>query len=102
MQTEDSGPKNPVVATLLYYRGAILASKKTTYGHLLGEADWQGKVERIMKAQHQSIMKDLLSGKYTGDAEPVESEVKESGAAGTEKGLDDVLLDYIISRQGND
>jgi len=99
-QTEDSGPKNLVITTLLYYKGAILASKKTTYGHLFGEADWQEKVERIMKTQHHSMIKDLLSGKYTGDAPPPEPEAKEPVAVETEKGLDDILLDYIISRQG--
>ncbi len=28
VQTEDSGLKNPIIVTLLYFRGVILASKK--------------------------------------------------------------------------
>ena len=95
VQTEDSGPKNPVIITLLYQKGAILASKKTGYSHLLSESDLEKKIEAMMKSQHKSMIKELLSGKYTGDAQPEEAE---AGPAPEEKrrSLDDILVEFIV------
>lgn len=67
VQTEDNGLKNPVIVTLLYYQGAILASKKTSYRHLVEEPDWKKKVEDMMKEQHKTLMKELISGRHTGE-----------------------------------
>jgi hypothetical protein len=112
VQTEDSGLKNPVVITLLYLKGTILASRKTSYGELVSSPDYKEKVREIMKEQHKSMIKELIAGKHT-------SAVTESPEAGTEpvvipehagkpvepqnepkgqiaKSLDDILLDYII------
>ena len=65
IQTEDSGQGNPVIVTLLYSKGAILASKKTSYEHIITAPDFQDKVRKLMKAQHKFMIKELLSGKYT-------------------------------------
>ncbi len=65
VQTEDGGPGNPVVITLLYYQGAILASKKTGYSEVLKDPDCYAKVAKLMKIQHKGVIRDLLSGKYT-------------------------------------
>ena len=35
VQTEDNGVGNPVVVTLLYHKGAILASRRTSYQELV-------------------------------------------------------------------
>jgi len=65
IQTEDSGQANPVIVTLLYSKGAILASKKTSYEQIVTAPDFQEKVRKMMKAQHKFMIKELLSGKYT-------------------------------------
>jgi len=107
IQTEDSGLKNPVIVTLLYSKGAILASKKTSYEHILDDPDFKEKVRRLMKAQHKIMIKELLAGKYTGEdtAEEVSEETVEQPGEETEtknqitKSLDDILLNYIIKRK---
>ena len=107
IQTEDSGLKNPVIATLLYSKGAILASKKTSYEHILDDPDFKDKVRRLMKVQHKIMIKELLSGKYTGEytAEEVSEETVEQPWEETKtknqitKSLDDILLNYIIKRK---
>jgi hypothetical protein len=107
VQTEDSGIKNPVVVTLLYSKGAILASKKTSYAHILDDPDFKEKVMRLMKVQHKIMIKELLAGKYTGEytAEEVSEETVEQPGEETEtknqitKSLDDILLNYIIKRK---
>jgi hypothetical protein len=97
IQTEDSGQGNPVIVTLLYSEGAILASKKTSYKQIITAPDFQEKVRKLMKAQHKFMIKELLSGKYTtpsrpeseGMIEPLETGVaekvgEEKAAAGGE------------------
>lgn len=68
IQTEDSGLKNPIIVTLLYSKGAILASKKISYVHMLEDPDYKEKVRRLMKEQHRSMIKELLAGKCTGES----------------------------------
>jgi hypothetical protein len=107
IQTEDSGVKNPVIVTLLYSKGAILASKKTSYSHIIKDPEYKDKVKRLMKEQHKGMIKELLAGKYTGEytaeevpGEPVEQPVEEpKGKGQITKSLDDILLNYISKRK---
>ena len=106
VQTEDSGQTNPVIVTLLYAQGAILASKKTSYTHIIDEPDWKEKVRTLMKEQHKIMIKELVSGKYTGEytsSDDAENDIQPPADAAetheqTTKSLDDILLNYIIKR----
>lgn len=118
VQTEDSGRDNPFIITLLYQQGAILASRKTSYAHLLDDPDFKEKVRKMMQDQHKQIIRELISGAHTGQStltEPVEDtgqsthpesientddkpvDVKEP-AEPISNSLDDVLLNYIMKR----
>ena len=100
VQTEDSGPKNPVIVTLLYLKGSILASKKTSYGHLLGDSELEKKVEAVMKNQHKSLIKELVAGRYTGEAPAEETQTDEAAHPEDKKrSLDDVVMEFIIGRR---
>ncbi len=111
IQTEDNGLKNPIVITLLYYKGTILASKKISYADLTSSPDCKEKVRELMKGQHKSMMKELIRGNYTkdldqdpGEKAPAEKdepkdrapEMREPPRQQISKSLDDVLLDYIM------
>jgi len=86
VQTEDSGKNNPVVVTLLYYQGAILASRKTDYSQLLDDPDFKAKVTKLMKVQHKGMIRDLLTGKHTGESKEEEKETgKNRDVAGAEE-----------------
>jgi len=63
IQTEDRGQDNPIIVTLLYSKGKILASRKTNYAHIVGEPDYKEKMRRLMKEQHDNMIKELLAGK---------------------------------------
>ena len=67
-QTEDNGEDNPVVVTLLYLKGAILSSKKTSYSEILGEENFQAKLMDLMKSQHRDMMKSVLTGEFEAGA----------------------------------
>ena len=86
IQTEDSGKSNPVIVTLLYSQGAILASKKTSYEQLISDPDFNEKVSKLMKIQHKVMIKELLSGKYTGEHHEEKGGVQEDKTVKEVKG----------------
>jgi hypothetical protein len=67
IQTEDRGQDNPIIVTFLYSKGEILASKKTNYANIIEEPDYKEKIRRLMKEQHDNMIKELLAGKCTED-----------------------------------
>jgi hypothetical protein len=71
VQTEDSGSHNPFIITLLYLKGAILRSKKTSYAHLLGISDFEEQLRTLMKEQHKEMIKDLFAGRTAAAPEEV-------------------------------
>jgi hypothetical protein len=64
VQTEDNGVANPVVVTLLYHKGAILASRRTPYQDLAGKPGFEQALMVLMKNQHKDLMRALLAGTY--------------------------------------
>jgi hypothetical protein len=64
VQTEDNGVGNPVVVTLLYHKGAILASRRTPYADLIGKPGFEQELMGLMKRQHKDLMRALLAGAY--------------------------------------
>ena len=64
VQTEDNGVGNPVVVTLLYHKGAILASRRTPYQELVGKPGFEQELMGLMKNQHKELMRALLAGAY--------------------------------------
>jgi hypothetical protein len=93
VQTEDSGQSNPVIVSLIYFQGAIIASRKTNYAHVAHDPDFKEKVTRLMKAQHKWMIRELLAGKFTGDYQkPVEAvpPVEEAQAGEEAKPLEEL------------
>jgi len=111
VQTEDSGLNNPIIVTLLYFKGTILSSKKTNYAHLIGAKDIKKSVRDLMQEQHKAMLKELIAGKYPVDGPAEEKEEKKeekiSAASKAEpevksikdKTLDEIVLDYIMQRE---
>lgn len=108
VQTEDNGKANPVIVTLLYQGGAILASKKTSYADILKFEKLDSVVKDLMEAQHKQIIRDLISGKFGDIGGPKEEKPAVEAAAEIESGeepigadiissksLDEVILDYL-------
>lgn len=62
VQTEDGGTDNPVIVSLIYQGGRILASKKTSYAHLLGTDDLISQLRDILEHQHRVMIKAILTG----------------------------------------
>jgi hypothetical protein len=109
VQTEDNGTRNPVIVTLLYIKGVILASKRTSYAHLLSDPHYKEAVREMMKGQHKDMIRELIRGVHTVEETPETTETTEEAeqaeqvppdapdsANKQKKSLDDILLDHII------
>lgn len=81
VQTEDNGIANPVVVSLLYHKGAILASRKTPYAELVGKTGCVEQLKELMKSQHKALMRELLAGAY--DAKLPAAATQAGGAKST-------------------
>ena len=88
VQTEDGGARNPVLTTMLYHKGEILATEKSSYAEVLVDDDWKEKVLEKMKEQHRTVIKNLMAGKFTGDAQ-------ETGGK-KELSLEDTVIEHIL------
>jgi len=62
VQTEDGGTDNPVIVSLIYQGGRILASKKTSYAHLLGTDNLIAHLRDLLEHQHRTMIKAILTG----------------------------------------
>jgi len=103
VQTEDNGKANPVIVTLLYKGGAIVASLKISYSDIIKFEHLDRVVRELMEQQHKQIIKDLVSGKFSnGPNSGTMAKTDDSGTgAKMEKGLDELILDYLSSEEGD-
>ena len=62
VQTEDKGLETPLILSLVYLRGTILASKRSPYDDLLGNFDEKILSERLQK-QHKLICAAIRAGR---------------------------------------
>ena len=79
-QTEDGGVNSPFITSLLYFQGAILASRKTSYADIL-KADCLDEVVReLMMEQHKQMIRDLMQGKLNATNAPHEATYQSTAA----------------------
>ena len=64
VQTEDRGPGNPVIESLVYVGGEILFSKKKSYTeHVHGDKVDEKAVREMMDVQHRRIIEAIRRGR---------------------------------------
>jgi hypothetical protein len=80
-QTEDGGVNSPYITSLLYYQGAILASRKTSYADIVKAEILDEVVREIMMEQHKQMIRDLMQGKINIGNAPHESTYVSSTAS---------------------
>jgi len=120
IQTEDSGIRNPLITTLLYRGGSIIASKKTDYSDIIMVEMLEKVVEDLMKEQHKDMLRRLKSGEFdsrivpapevaspqqtsqasptpTQDPPPAPHPSEQEKHSRPEKTLDEIIFDYLAS-----
>ena len=91
VQTEDKGLDNPVVESLIYCGGEIIASKQNPYEDVTyGEESADQVIQRLMEEQHKGMIRDIQNGKYDKEApKPFGHNII------TNRGLDEVVLEFL-------
>ena len=67
VQTEDGGRRNPVVTTLLFKGGVIIASRRTDYSDIVKSDKLEVVIRDIIRQQHTSVVSDLMRGELTAE-----------------------------------
>ena len=88
VQTEDKGPDNPLVLTLIYKGGEILGSRRTTYTDLVKPGD-EKALKKLMEDQHNAIISEVKRGKYDPDGDKTLLD---------DLSLDEIVLAYLAQR----
>ena len=88
VQTEDKGRANPIIETLIYKGGEILASRRLPYAELIRDADTEAVIGRLMEEQHQAMILEVKRGKF---APPQELRAEDLS-------LDEIVLAWLAAR----
>ena len=63
VQTEDRGAANPVLDTVIYHKGRVLAKRATSYKEFLASADFnESELRAMLEQQHQQLLDEVRSG----------------------------------------
>jgi hypothetical protein len=63
VQTEDKGLANPLIESLVYVGGQVLASKRASYAELLAEGKEEKDIVTLMDHQHRTMIAAIRHGK---------------------------------------
>jgi hypothetical protein len=89
VQTEDKGKENPLIETLIYKGGEILASRRLPYTEIVTGADTQGQITRLMEDQHKAMILEVKRGAFAPAEEAVVRE---------DLSLDEIVLAFLAAR----
>ena len=89
VQTEDKGPQNPLIETLIYKGGEILASRRLPYSDLVKSHEDEATITRLMEDQHKGMMMEVKKGKFDPNVDKTVVE---------DLSLDEIVLAYLASR----
>jgi len=62
VQTENRGIENLEIVTLIYKKGAIVASKRNKYDEIMSDEDSEETIKQLMENQHKNMIKALIGG----------------------------------------
>lgn len=117
VQTEDRGSANPLIESLVYVKGEILATRRTEYSDLLDAGAEMPSIQILMERQHRNIVEAVRNGRIDLLTEPPvggasDTTVRRRSPATAklgvgpidavrldEKSLDEVIADWLAEQQ---
>ncbi len=117
VQTEDRGAGNPLIESLVYVRGEILATRRTEYRELLDSGADKNAIQLLMERQHRAIVEAIRAGRIDLITEPptgAESDTTVAtrqatatrpvtsaidAAKRSQKSLDEVISDWLAEQE---
>jgi hypothetical protein len=88
VQTEDKGKDNPLIETLIYKGGEILASRRLPYAEIVKGTEAEPAISRLMEEQHKAMILEVKRGKFA----PAEEHRPE------DLSLDEIVLAWLAAR----
>ncbi|GBC79666.1 hypothetical protein HRbin09_00890 [bacterium HR09] len=107
VQTEDRGGKNPLIESLIYVGGEILASRRTEYRNLLEAGADENAIRILMERQHRAIVEAIRSGRIDLLTQPAASDegdttvvarsplAASAGKVESSRSLDEVIAQWL-------
>src|SRR6266508_4685712 len=93
VQTEDKGRQNPIIETLIYMGGEILAARRSSYADLLKTGLDEKEVAERIETQHNRMILDVREGKYDS------KEIRPFGEGIiSNKSFDEVVVEWLKSQ----
>ncbi len=89
VQTEDKGPANPLIETLIYKGGEILASRRLPYADVLSDLSDEAAITKLMEDQHKGMIMEVKRGRFDPGANQTVLE---------DLSLDELVLAYLAAR----
>ena len=89
VQTEDKGTSNPLIETLIYKGGEILASRRLPYADLVKGPQDETTITKLMEEQHKGMIMEVKRGKFDPAGERTVME---------DLSLDEIVLAYLAAR----
>ncbi len=117
VQTEDRRGANPIIESLVYVKGEILATRRTAYRNLLEAGAENSAVQALMERQHFAIVEAIRRGRIHLLTEPptsdegdttvsrthrpavVEPPPPPSVGGGGRKTLDEVIAEWLAEQE---
>ena len=89
VQTEDKGQQNPLIETLVYKKGEILASRRLPYADIITDRSDEAAITKLMEDQHKGMIMEVKRGRFesAGDRTVME-----------DLSLDEIVLAYLAAR----
>ncbi len=93
VQTEDRGLQNPIIETLIYMGGEILAARRSSYADLLEKGIDEKDIAERIESQHNRMILDIREGKYEN------KQIRPFGVGIiSNKSFDEVVLEWLKSQ----
>lgn len=117
VQTEDRRGTNPLIESLVYVKGEILAARRTAYRNLLDAGAESPAVQALMERQHFAIVEALRRGRIHLLTEPQTSDESDTTVnrhqrpvivetvppppveGATRKTLDEVIAEWLAEQE---
>jgi len=95
VQTEDKGRSNPVIESLIYSRGEILDSRRSSYADAIKDGYDEKMVIRLIEQQHGRMLREVRNGRFDPEGpKPFGWNLI------TSRELDEVVLEWLASDRG--
>jgi hypothetical protein len=89
VQTEDKGSANPLIETLIYKGGEILASRRLPYGNIIADHTDEAAITKLMEEQHKGMIQEVKRGRFDAGGDQTVME---------DLSLDELVLAYLAAR----